>query len=64
VIVPFEQSALSPDEDQSFARPPPAIRCFRVGHWLALATALLLIVGAVAKATGTSCPITLSASSS
>jgi hypothetical protein len=29
-----------------------AIRRFRAGHWLALATALLLIAGAVAKATG------------
>jgi hypothetical protein len=29
-----------------------AARRFRAGHWLALATALLLIVGAVAKATG------------
>jgi len=29
-----------------------AIRRFKAGHWLALATALLLILGAVAKATG------------
>lgn len=29
-----------------------AARRFRAGHWLALATALLLIIGAVAKVTG------------
>jgi len=29
----------------------PAIRRFKAGHWLALATALLLIAGAVVKAT-------------
>jgi hypothetical protein len=29
----------------------PAIHRFRAGHWLVLATALLLIVGAVARAT-------------
>jgi hypothetical protein len=32
--------------------PGPAIRRFKAGHRLALATALLLIIGAVAKATG------------
>jgi hypothetical protein len=30
----------------------PAARRFKAGHWLAVATALLLIIGAVAKATG------------
>jgi hypothetical protein len=30
----------------------PAIRRFKAGHWIVLATAILLIVGAVAKATG------------
>jgi hypothetical protein len=42
-------ASMSPDPPLDLR---PSIRRFRAGHWLGLATALLLIVGAVAKATG------------